>query len=195
MCGGQGEQIQFRRRSPDTVVSGGRSSTTPHYNFFGSRGARPSERNTPCLQRDAIARNRMFYSAKRLKGWRAHAETFCCADNFQIRLLNRSSRRQSALTFLSGIMSGFIPLCGTAAWAWINFRVRKFPEMRIHDPGGPLANKETSVSLNHKGNEMSRGDRGALAEVGQFFGAVFAKGNAKLFHRANRALWLPRRAN
>jgi len=186
--GGEGEFTKLGRRQPDTVVFGGASSASPK--IFGRRGTPPSELNAKRFERDAIARNRMFYGAKRLKGWRAHAETFCGADNFQIGLPDRSSRRQSALTFLAGILSGLIPLCGTATWAWINFRVRKFPQVRIHDTGGPLADEETSLPLDHKRQEMPGRAGGAFAEVRQFSDAVFAKRDAEFFHRANRALRL-----
>src|ERR1017187_8619178 len=95
MRAGEGERIQFCQRQPDTVVFGGARSASPKN--FGRRGTPPSGLDTESLKRDAIARDRMFHRAKRLEGRWFNAETFCCADNFQIRLLNRSSRRQSAL--------------------------------------------------------------------------------------------------
>ena len=36
----------------------------PHFKIIGSHGARPSERDTPGFQSDAVARNGMFYGAK-----------------------------------------------------------------------------------------------------------------------------------
>src|ERR1039458_5782179 len=130
MRAGEGERIQFCQRQPDTVVFGGARSASPKN--FGRRGTPPSGLDTESLKRDAIARDRMFHRAKRLEGRWFNAEAFCCADNFQIGLLNRSSRpvlrsntaeggRQSALTILAGIMSGLIPLCGTATLVWRNF--------------------------------------------------------------------------
>ena len=56
---------------------------------------------------------------------------------------------------------------GFRAWT-VDFDVRKFPQMSVHDPGGPLADQETAFSLDHKGNELSRGGGGAFAEIGQF---------------------------
>jgi len=147
------------------------------------------------FQHDAIARNRMFHGAKRLKGRLFNAEAFCCADNFQIRLLNRSSWRQPALTFLAGIMSGLIPLCGTATLVWRDFHIREFPQMRIHDPGGPLPDEKTSLLLDHERHKAARGGGSARAKVWQFVHAVFMKGDAKFFHRANRALRLARGAD
>src|ERR1039458_3312338 len=148
----------------------------------------------------------MFHRAKRLEGRWFNAEAFCCADNFQIGLLNRSSRpvlrsntaeggRQSALTILAGIMSGLIPLCGTATLVWRNFHIWEFPQMRVHDAGAPLADEKFSAALDDKRNESPRGGRRAPAKVWQLPDAVFAKGNAKFFHRTNRALRLARGAN
>ena len=67
--------------------------------------------------------------------------------------------------------------------------------MRVHDPGGPLPDKEFSIALDDEGNEATRSGGGAPAKVWQFFGAIFAKGNAKFFHRANPALRLAWGAN
>ena len=53
--------------------------------------------------------------------------------------------------------------------------------MRVDDPGGPLADQETSVSLDHKGNETSRGGGFAFAQVRQFPDAAFAKRDAEFF--------------
>src|ERR1019366_5137887 len=181
-------------RQPDAGF-GGRSSTTPHFKIFGSHGVRPSEKDTESLKRDAITCNRMFHRAKRLEGRWFNAEAFCCADNFQIGLLNRSSRRQSALTILAGIMSGLIPLCGTATLVWRNFHIWKFPQMRVHDAGGPLADEKFSAAPDDKRHESPRGGRRAPAKVWQLPDAVFAKRYAKFFYRTNRALRLAWSAN
>src|ERR1035437_2894285 len=105
---------------------------------MGTRITRPSDSSAPGFEGDAIARDGMFHGAKWLKSNRSKAKNFCCVNNSPIRLLNRSSRRQSALTFLAEIMSGLIPLCGTATLV-CDFHVREFPEMRVDDAGGPLA--------------------------------------------------------
>ena len=68
-----------------------------------------------------------------------------------------------------------------------NFHIWKFPQVRVHDPGGPLADKETSVSLNHKGNKTSCGGGFAFARVRQFPDAAFAKRDAEIFNWANLA--------
>ena len=76
-----------------------------------------------------------------------------------------------------------------------DFRIREFPQVRIHAAGGPLADKETSISLNHKGNETPRGGSFAFTQIRQFPDAVFAKRDAELFCRADFALRISRRAN
>ena len=162
---------------------------------MGRRGTPPAEMDVKSFQHDAIARDGMLHGAKRLKGRLFNAEAFCCADNFQIRLLNRSSRRQSALTFLAVIMSGLIPLCGTATWVWMDFNIWEFPQMRIHNAGWPLPDEKASLLPDNKRHEMPGRAGGSSAEVGQLPDAVFAKGDAKFFHRANRALRLARGAD
>ena len=77
----------------------------------------------------------------------------------------------------------------------MDFRIWEFPQVRIDGSGGPLANQETSVSLNHKGNEMSRRGGLPLAQLRQFPDAVFAKRDAELFYRANFAPRISRRTN
>ena len=49
-----------------------------------------------------------------------------------------------------------------------NFHVRKFPQMGVHDTGGPLADEKTAVSLDDKGHKMTGGGRCAFAKVRQF---------------------------
>jgi hypothetical protein len=151
--------------------------------------------NAKRFQRNAIARNRMFHGAKRLEGWWFNAETFCCADNFQIRLLNRSSRRQSALTILAGIMSGLIPLCGTATLVWRDFNIWEFPQVCIHNAGGPLADEKFSAALDDKRNESPRGGRRAPAKVWQFSHAIFLESDAEFSHGTFRAFGLSGCAN
>ena len=163
--------------------------------MFGRHGTPPSEMNTKGFQRDAVTGDGMFHRAKRLESCRFNAETVGCVDNFQTGLLNRSSRRQSALTIFAEMMSGLIQLCGTATWTWMDFRIREFPQVRVDDPVGPLPDQETSVSLNHKGNEMSRRGGCPFAKVRQFSDAAFAKRDAELFCRANCAPRISRRAN
>ena len=80
-------------------------------------------------------------------------------------------------------------------WTWMDFRIREFPQVRVDDPVGPLPDQETSVSLNHKGNEMSRRGGCPFAKVRQFSDAAFAKRDAELFYRSNCAPWISRRAN
>jgi hypothetical protein len=47
----------------------------------------------------------------------------------------------------------------------MDFRIWKFPQVRVYNPGGPLADQETSVSLNHKSCETSRGGGFAFAQI------------------------------
>ena len=73
--------------------------------------------------------------------------------------------------------------------------VWKFPQVRVHDAGGPLANEEMSAPFNDECNKSARSGCDALAEVGQFLNAVFAKSDTELFQRTRRAIWISRRAN
>jgi len=76
-----------------------------------------------------------------------------------------------------------------------NFDVWKFPQVCVHDPGGPLADEKASVSLDDKRDEMACGGGGAPAKVWQFSRTIFPESDAKFFHRADRALWISRGAN
>ena len=75
------------------------------------------------------------------------------------------------------------------------FHIRKFPKLCVDDSGGPLADKETSVSLHHKGNKTFRGGGFSPAQVRQFPDAAFAKRDAKPFYRADFALRISRGAD
>ena len=75
-----------------------------------------------------------------------------------------------------------------------DFNVREFPQMRIHNTGAALLDEKTPVPLDNKRDKMPRRSRRTSAEVGQFFYAIFAKGNAEYFNRANLALWIAWRA-
>ena len=186
----EGEGTQFCQRQPDIVSSGGASSASPP--MFGRRRTSPTEMNAKGFQRDAVAGDGMFHRAKRENGRGFNTKTLCGADNFPIGLPNRSSRRQLALTFLAGIMSG---LMSAATRPWMDFRIREFPQVRIDGSGRTLPDKETSASLDYKGSEMSRRGGFPFAQIRQFPDAVFTKRDAELFHRANFAPRISRRTN
>ena len=76
-----------------------------------------------------------------------------------------------------------------------NFNVWKFPQMCVHDTGGPLPDQKTTVSLNDKGSKVAGRRCRAFAEVGQFCDAIFAEGDAEFSDRANPALRIARRAD
>ena len=136
---------------------------------MGTRITRPSEMNAKYFQCNAVTGDGMFHRAKRVKFcWRK-------AENF----------------FGSVLPSSVLRLGEPRS----DLNIRKFPQVRVNDPGGPLADKETSVSLNHKGDETSRGGGFAFAQIRQFPDAAFAKRDAELFDRANFAPRISRCAN
>jgi hypothetical protein len=76
-----------------------------------------------------------------------------------------------------------------------NFDIRKFPEVRVHDAGGPLADEKFSAALDDKRNESPRGGRRAPAKVWQFSHAIFLESDAEFSHGTNQALRLAWSAN
>ncbi|HEY4984855.1 MAG TPA: hypothetical protein VIJ24_07285 [Verrucomicrobiae bacterium] len=92
-------------------------------------------------------------------------------------------------------MSGLVPLCGTATLVWRDFHIWEFPQMRVHDAGGPLADEKFSAALDDKRNESPRGGRRAPAKVWQFSRAIFLESDAEFFYRTNWALRLAWSAN
>src|SRR5208282_3054571 len=76
-----------------------------------------------------------------------------------------------------------------------NFNVWKFPQICIHNAGGPLPDKKTPVSFSDKGNKVSSRDDFAFAKVWQLFDSIFPERDAEFFDRANQAPRITRRAN
>jgi hypothetical protein len=75
------------------------------------------------------------------------------------------------------------------------FHIREFPQVRVDGSGRTLPDQEASVSLNHKGNETSRGGGLAFAQVWKFPDAALSKRDAELVYLANFAPRISRRAN
>lgn len=65
----------------------------------------------------------------------------------------------------------------------IDFEVRKFPEVRIDDASGSLANQEAGVSFDHESKETSRGGGGAARDVWKQVDDAFAMSDAAGFDR------------
>ena len=74
------------------------------------------------------------------------------------------------------------------SFTFYRFHIRKFPEMSVHNSGGPLPDKKTSLPLDSKRNKSARGGCSALAEIGQFLNTVFTEGDTEPFYRTNPAL-------
>src|SRR5208282_4559247 len=79
MGGGESELAHLGGGQPNTGF-GGRSSTTLHFEIFGTRGDRPSESHTERFQCNAITRDGMFYRAKGFCIADFKAEIFCDAS-------------------------------------------------------------------------------------------------------------------
>src|ERR1035441_1751446 len=106
--------------------------------------------------------------------------------------MNCSSRRESALTILAGRMSG---LTSVATSAWINFDIREFPQMGVHNTGGPLADKESPISLDDERNKLPRASLLPVAQIWQFLDAIVPASHTEFFQRTNPALRIAWRAN
>jgi hypothetical protein len=79
--------------------------------------------------------------------------------------------------------------------AAVGFHIGEFPEMGVDDASGALSHEEFSIAFDDEGHEVARSGLLAFAEVRQFIGAAFAKGDAEFFHRADQALRIARGAN
>ncbi len=80
-------------------------------------------------------------------------------------------------------------------WSAIDFKIRKFPQMRVHNSGRPLLNEKFSVALDDEGKKRRAVAASRLPRFGNSSDAVFFERDAEFFDRTNQALRIARRAN
>ena len=130
---------------------------------FGRRGTPPSESDMKRFQRDAITRDGMFHRAKRL--YRT-LRRFAIAENLDERVDSMSRLRLNRRLRRCGPISTF----------------GKFPQMRVHDSGGPLADEETCRFARPRTRQnVAPWRRFAFAEIRQFLRRDFPGTRRRVF--------------
>src|SRR5437588_2564702 len=76
-----------------------------------------------------------------------------------------------------------------------NFDIREFPQARVDDTGGALANREATATFGNERDKAAFSQGSRRVEVGQFGHAVLAERDAMFSHGAERTLRLARGAN
>ena len=76
-----------------------------------------------------------------------------------------------------------------------NFNVREFPEERVANAGGPLADEEMTALLRDESGEPLACCAGPCPEVRELIDAALLMCNAKLYQRAIAAFGLSGRAH
>jgi hypothetical protein len=75
------------------------------------------------------------------------------------------------------------------------FDIREFPQMRVDNSGGPLADKKFPVSLDDERNKSSSGCLLTLSQIRQFLHAFLPERDAQFFYGTNPAPRIARRAD
>src|SRR6266571_1540474 len=76
-----------------------------------------------------------------------------------------------------------------------DFKAGEFPQVRVHDAGGPLANEKPSAALDHESDEASGRCRCAPANLWKFFLPTAVSRDAEVIDGAKLAARQARRAD
>ena len=110
----------------------------------------------------------------------------------QIELL---CRREFQNLNVAADVSQMIPCALTSFCLAIDFKIRKLPQMRVHNSSWTLPDEKFSVAFDDEGEKCRAVAVSRLPRFGNSSDAIFLESDAKFFDRTNQALRISRRAN